>query len=80
VPFASGFFVMHPFVNPFSYEAMLLVHVMSANVLFILIPITKLSHMVLIPTVQVISEVAWHWPPDAGSKVAATLRKEHEPI
>jgi len=80
LPFASGILVMHPVLNPFSYEAMLLVHVMSANVLFVLIPITKLSHMVLIPSVQVVSEVAWHWPPDAGSKLAVTLGKENEPI
>jgi len=80
VPFASGFLVMHPSLNPFSYEATLLVHVMSANVLFILIPITKLSHMALIPTVQIVSEAAWHWPPNAGSKLAVTLGKENEPI
>lgn len=80
VPFASGFMVMHPGVNPFSYEAMLLVHVLSANLLLILIPITKLSHIVLIPTVQLVSEVVWHWPPDAGSKLAVTLGKEDEPI
>ena len=80
VPFASGFFVMHPAANPFSYEAMLLVHVLSANLVLVLIPITKLSHVVLLPTVQIVSEVAWHWPPDAGSKLAVTLGKESEPI
>jgi len=80
LPFASGFLVMHPAMAPFSYQAMLLVHVMSANVVFVLIPITKLSHMVLIPSVQLVSEVAWHWPPDAGSKLAVTLGKENEPI
>ncbi len=80
VPFASGYLVMHPAANPFSYEAMLFVHVMSANLVFVLIPITKLSHMVLIPSVQLVSEVAWHWPPDAGSKLAVTLGKENEPI
>jgi len=80
VPFASGFLVMHPAVNPFSYQAMLLVHILSANLVLILIPITKLSHMVLIPAVQLVSEVAWHWPPDAGSKLAVTLGKENEPV
>ena len=80
VPFVTGFLVMHPAINPFSYQAVLFVHVMSANVLFVLVPITKLSHMALIPTVQLVSEVAWHWPPDAGSKLAVTLGKENEPI
>jgi nitrate reductase gamma subunit len=80
VPFASGFLVMHPLGNPFSYEATLFVHIMSANLVFVLIPITKLSHMILIPGVQLVSEVAWHWPPDAGGKLAVSLGKENEPI
>ena len=80
VPFVSGFLAMHSSLNPFSYEATLFVHIMSANLIFVLIPITKLSHIVLIPGVQLVSEVAWHWPPDAGSRLAVTLGKENEPI
>jgi hypothetical protein len=53
---------------------------MSGNLLLVLIPITKLSHVALLPGVQIVSEVAWHWPPDAGSKVAVALGKESEPI
>ena len=80
VPFAAGFLVMHPALNPFSFQATLLVHIMSANVVFVLIPITKLSHAILLPGTQIVSEVAWHWPADAGSKLAVTLGKENEPI
>ena len=80
LPFASGLLAAHPAINPFLYEATMFVHVMSANLVLILIPITKLSHMVLLPTTQIISEVAWHFPPDAGSKVAVALGKENEPI
>lgn len=80
VPFASGFLVMHPAANPFPYEATLFVHVMSANLLLVLIPLTKLSHMVLLPGTQLVSELCWHFPPDAGSKVAIALGKENEPI
>jgi nitrate reductase gamma subunit len=80
LPFASGFLLMHPSANPFSHDATFFVHVMSGNLLFVLIPITKLSHIVLLPGVQIVSEVAWHWPPDAGSKVAVALGKESEPI
>jgi hypothetical protein len=80
LPFASGFLVMHPSWNPFSFDATLLVHVMSANLLLFLIPVTKLSHMILLPITQLVSELAWHFPPDAGSKVAATLGKESKPI
>ena len=80
VPFVTGFLAMHPAINPFSYQATLFLHVMSANLVFVLIPTTKLSHVVLLPSVQLVSEVAWHWPPDAGSKLGVTLGKENEPI
>jgi nitrate reductase gamma subunit len=80
VPFATGFLVMHPAWNPFSYETMLFVHVMSANLILVLMPITKLSHAVLIPSVQLVSELGWKWPADSGSRVAVALRKEEEPV
>jgi nitrate reductase gamma subunit len=80
VPFATGFLVMHPGLNPFSYNVTLLAHVVSANFVLILVPITKLSHVVLLPATQLVSELAWHFPPDAGSKVAVALGKEGEPI
>jgi hypothetical protein len=80
IPFASGFWVMHPALNPLSFQAMMLIHVMSANLLLVLIPLTKLSHCVLLPTTQVVSEVAWHFPSESGSEVALALGKESEPI
>ncbi len=80
VPFASGFLVMHPEWNPLTRDLTLLVHVLSADALLVLIPLTKLNHMVLLPTTQVVSELAWHFPPDAGNKVAVALGKANEPI
>jgi nitrate reductase gamma subunit len=80
LPFVTGFLVMHPAWNPFSRDPTLLIHVLSADVLIFLVPLTKLSHMILLPFTQIISELAWHFPPDAGSRVAVTLGKENEPI
>lgn len=80
VPFVTGFLAMHPESNPFSYESVLLVHVMSANLIFILMPLTKLSHAVLLPSVQFVSEIGWKWPADSGSRVAAALGKEEAPV
>ncbi len=80
IPFVSGFMVMHPLANPFSFDAMLLIHVMSANLVMILIPVTKLSHCALTPVSQIVSEFVWHWPAEAGSKLASTLGKENEPV
>ena len=80
VPFLSGFLVMHPGLNPFDYEPTLLVHVMSGNLVLVLIPLTKLSHMALLPSVQLISEAAWHWPSHSGSRVGEMLGKQGDPV
>jgi hypothetical protein len=80
LPFASGFLVMHPGLNPFPFTPTLFLHVMSANLVLILIPVTKISHCILTPTSQVVAQMAWHWPSDAGSKLAVTLNKENEPV
>jgi len=80
LPFAAGFLVVHPAWNPFPYDATLLIHVMSANVLMILIPTTKLNHAVFMPESHLLSEVAWHWPPDAGRTVGRVLGREGEPV
>lgn len=80
VPFLSGFLVMHPAWNPLTRDPVLLVHVLSADLLIFLVPLTKLSHMALLPLTQLISQLAWHFPPDAGKRVAVTLGKENEAI
>ena len=80
LPFASGFMVMHPGWNPFSYEFTLLIHVMSGNFLMILVPITRLRHAALLPGTQLISELGWRFPADSGSKVEIALGKQGEAI
>jgi nitrate reductase gamma subunit len=80
LPFVTGFLVMHPSVNPFTYDSVLFLHVMSGNLVFVLLPTTKLTHAVLLPGTQLITEVGWHWPADAGSRVGAALGKGTEPV
>jgi nitrate reductase gamma subunit len=80
LPFASGLLVMHPTWNPLPHDVTMLLHVLSADALLFLIPITKLNHMALLPSTQLVSELAWHFPSDAGSRVGAALGKANEPI
>ncbi|OFW41422.1 MAG: hypothetical protein A3J29_19195 [Acidobacteria bacterium RIFCSPLOWO2_12_FULL_67_14b] len=80
LPFATGFLTMHPALNPFSFESTMLLHVMSGNLVLVLMPLTKLSHAVLLPGTQLISKVGWHWPLDSGSRVGAALGKEAERV
>ena len=44
LPFATGFFAYHQ-VGP--YELMMILHLLTAEILLILIPFTKLAHMIL---------------------------------
>ena len=80
VPFVSGYLAMHPAYNPFDYSATIFIHVMSGNIVMMLIPFSKMSHVVLFPTTQLVSEVAWHLAPGSGEQVALTLGKESDPI
>jgi nitrate reductase gamma subunit len=80
VPCVTGYLAMHPNINPFGYNGTMFVHVMSGNLIFVLIPFTKMSHMALFPGTQLISELGWHLEPGSGQRVALTLGKENEPI
>jgi nitrate reductase gamma subunit len=80
VPFISGYLAMHPHLNPFVYSATMFVHVMSANLIFVLIPFTKLSHVALFPTTQLISELGWYLEPESGRRVMLARNKEKKPI
>jgi nitrate reductase gamma subunit len=74
-PFFSGYFASHPNSNPFTWEAMMLVHLLSAEFLFVLIPFTKLAHIVLY-FFDRISGLHWQLRPGAGDRVAKALFDE----
>jgi nitrate reductase gamma subunit len=75
LPFATGYATSHPNVNPVSWEVMMLMHLLSAELLFVLIPFTKLAHIVLFFFDRV-SAVHWHLRPGAGDRVAEALYGE----
>ena len=79
-PLVTGFLAMHPAWNPIGYNATMFLHVMSANLIFVSIPFTKLGHIVILPATQLVSEVAWHFPAESGDDVAIALKKENVPI
>lgn len=80
VPFASGFLGAHPSWCPISYQIMMLVHVLSADLIFMMIPFSKIGHCVLIPFSQLVSDLGWRFPATAGKDVAKALGKESVPI
>jgi hypothetical protein len=53
---------------------------MSGNLIILLIPFTKLAHIVLISTNQLAAEVGWHFVRKGPELVTKTLGKEGVPI
>ncbi len=75
LPFSTGFLASHPGMNPFPWNVIMLVHLLSAELLFVLIPFTKLAHIVLFAFDR-ISAIHWQLRPGAGDKVAEALYGE----
>jgi nitrate reductase gamma subunit len=80
LPFITGFVCSHLTVSPSIYRIFMLVHVLSGNLIFILIPFTKIAHCVLMPLSQFICVLAWKFPADTDDDVCTTLNKKGAPV
>lgn len=76
VLFGSGFLMAHPPWDVLPYPASRLVHVLSGDLLLLLVPVSKLTHMVLLPLSRAVAEVGWRLVPGSGERVRETLGKE----
>jgi len=72
LPFLSGYLAMHPAFLIFRIKTMLMIHVLSGELVFVLIPFTKLSHPALFPFGRVSSDFYWRFPGDGPDRVART--------
>jgi nitrate reductase gamma subunit len=80
VPFVTGYLASHQHLNPFAYNPTLLVHMLSAELCFLIAPFSKLSHMAVMPLVQAPSELGWRFPADYPEAVVRQIGKEGQPI
>lgn len=80
IPFLSGYGIAHPAFFPWAFSFTYLVHLLSSELLLILIPFTKLAHVGLFPFTRISWELGWHFVPGSGEKVRAGLGKEGEPV
>jgi nitrate reductase gamma subunit len=72
LPFLFGYLAGHPNINPLSWQLVMLLHILSAEILFVIIPFTKLAHIVLY-IFDRFSALHWQLKPGAGDKVAEAL-------
>jgi nitrate reductase gamma subunit len=80
IPFISGFICGNSVLNPDSYKAFLLAHILSGELIFVLLPFTKIAHCILMPISQWITARSWKFAPDSPEEVTIALGKEGEPI
>lgn len=80
VPFTTGLICANFSVAPSLYQVWMLAHILSADLIFLLIPFTKIAHCVLMPLSQVVSTVAWKFPPETDEAVCETLNKKGAPV
>jgi nitrate reductase gamma subunit len=79
VPFVTGYVCSNAAISPRTYQAAMLLHVYSADLIMLMIPFTKIAHCVLAPLSQLVTAVSWKFVPGAGDRVAATLGHTHQP-
>jgi hypothetical protein len=53
---------------------------LSGGLCFLLIPFTKLTHMVLQPLARLPADLAWRFPEDYPEAVLRQIGKEGQPI
>ena len=80
IPFLTGFVCAHLNVNPQTYQTYMLIHVLAGDLIFVLIPFTKIAHCVLMPLSQIICTLAWKFPPDTDDAISTTLNKKGVPV
>ena len=76
IPFITGFVCSHLNISPSNYQIFLLMHILSGDLILILMPFTKIAHCVLMPLSQVVCTLAWKFPADTDDKVCTTLNKK----
>jgi len=80
VPFVTGFIGANLSVSPAGYNYFMLVHILAGDLIFVLLPFTKIAHCVLLPFSQFVSVLAWKFPADTDDAVCSTLNKKGAPV
>jgi nitrate reductase gamma subunit len=80
IPFLTGFICANLNISPETYQYFILIHVLSGDLIFVLIPFSKIAHCVLEPLSQLVSTLAWKFPPESDENICITLNKKGAPV
>ena len=79
-PFVTGYLCANSNLSPGSYQFVMLMHVLSGELIFLLMPFTKIAHCVLVPFSQFIIALAWKFPARVDDKICTSLNKKGAPV
>jgi nitrate reductase gamma subunit len=80
VVFLTGMGAAHPTWSPIGARTAYLLHLLSGQVLLVIVPFSKLQHMVLFWTSQTSTELGWRFTPGAGERVRLSLGKQEQGV
>ncbi len=76
LPFVSGLICANATLSAGAYQALMLTHILAAELILTLMPFTKIAHCVLQPLSQLISGIAWRFPAQTDDDICTTLDKK----
>jgi len=80
IPFITGYVCVNMNISPLTYQIFMLVHIFSGELIFVLIPFTKIAHCILVPFSQLIIALAWKFPARVDDDICTTLNKKGAPV
>jgi nitrate reductase gamma subunit len=80
VPFLTGYLTSNVHLSASAYLTLMLIHVLSGELILVLLPFSKIAHCVLMPMSQFVLMIAWRFPARVDEDVCATLNKKGEPV
>jgi hypothetical protein len=79
-PFVTGVLAMHPTWSPIRYQVMLLLHVLSACLVFVLLPFARLLSFMHCPIARWVPQAAWREVPPVQRGVETRVTRESEMV
>lgn len=80
IPFITGYICANLTINPATYQFSMLLHILSGELIFVMLPFTKIAHCIIMPLSQFIIAIAWKFPADTDEPIVVTLNKKGEPV
>ncbi len=80
VPFVTGFLCANGSLAASTYQLLILFHILAAELIFMLLPFTKIAHCILLPLSQFIANLAWKFPANTDEDICTTLNKKGAPV